>query len=153
LNKIVSSDDKHRELMAFRVGDQEFCVDVTKVREIRGWSPTTPLPHAPQAMLGVINLRGEVLPIIDLAARMGLTPTVPSSRHVIIVAETGDEVFGVLVDAVSEIFNVSDEEIQQTPDVARDAAKKLIKGLISGEQRMISVVSLDEIKEIDDIAA
>jgi purine-binding chemotaxis protein CheW len=59
-----------RELIAFRVGNQEFCVNVMSVREIRGWTPATPMPHAPQYVLGVINLRGAVLPIIDLCARL-----------------------------------------------------------------------------------
>ncbi|MFT3731935.1 MAG: chemotaxis protein CheW [Hyphomicrobium sp.] len=134
-----------RELIAFRVSEQEFCVDVTKVREIRGWTPATPVPHAPNAMLGVINLRGLVLPIIDLAARIGFRPTVPSSRHAIMVVEIGQQVIGVLVDAVSEIFSVAEDKIQATPDVASDLAKKLVHGVIPAEGRMISVVSLDEI--------
>ena len=61
-----------RELIAFRIGEQEFCVDIMSVREIRGWTPATPLPHAPSYVRGVINLRGAVLPIVDLAARLGL---------------------------------------------------------------------------------
>ena len=64
-----------RELITFRIGEQEFAVDIMSVREIRGWSPATPLPQTPEYMRGVINLRGAVLPIMDLAARLGLTIT------------------------------------------------------------------------------
>ncbi len=138
---------RSRELIAFRLGQQEFCVDVTKVREIRGWSPATPVPHAPSAVLGVINLRGLVLPIIDLAVRMGFPATEPTSRHAIMVVEVGAQVMGVLVDGVSEIFSVSEEKIQPTPDVAASVSKRLVRGVIAGEGRMISVVSLDEISE------
>jgi purine-binding chemotaxis protein CheW len=136
---------RDRELIAFKVGGQEYCVDVKNVREIRGWSPATPIPHAPPSMLGVINLRGLVLPIIDLASRMGFAPAVPTSRHVIMVVEQGKQVLGLLVDAVSEIFGASREDIQPTPDAASVSAKKLVQGVISGEGRMISLVSLDEV--------
>src|ERR1700761_7390611 len=105
--------NKHREFIAFRLGQQEFCVDVIKVREIRGWTPATPVPHSPSAMLGVINLRGLVLPIIDLAVRIGFPPASPTQRHAIIVIEFGEQTIGFLVDAVSEIFSVADSEIQQ----------------------------------------
>ena len=87
-----------RELIAFRIGDQEFCVDIMSVREIRGWTPATPMPHSPSYMLGVINLRGVVLPIIDLSARLGMGMTQPSVRHVIIVAQMGEKILGLLVE-------------------------------------------------------
>lgn len=137
-----------RELIAFRVAQQEFCVDVMKVREIRGWTPATPVPHAPSAMLGVINLRGLVLPIIDLASRMGFAPSTPSDRHAIMVVEIGQQVIGVLVDAVSEIFSVTEDKIQPTPEVASTLAKRLVHGVISADGRMISVISLDEIPDM-----
>ena len=70
---MTEAKDLQRELIAFRIGSQEFCVDIMSVREIRGWTPATPLPRSPGYMKGVINLRGTVLPIIDLGARFGLT--------------------------------------------------------------------------------
>ena len=94
---------RDRELIAFKVGGQEYCVDVKSVREIRGWSPATPVPHAPPSMLGVINLRGVVLPIIDLASRMGFSPASPTSRHAIMVVEHSRQVLGLLVDAVGDL--------------------------------------------------
>src|SRR5882724_7312205 len=100
------------ELMAFRIGAQEFCVDIVSVREIRGWTPATALPHSPIFVRGVINLRGVVLPIVDLAARLGLASVEPTLRHVIIVAQIGQQIVGLLVDAVSEILTVTDDMIQ-----------------------------------------
>ena len=73
----IASLDR-RELISFRIGEQEYCVDIMAVREIRGWTPSTPLPQTPGYIRGVINLRGAVLPVMDLAARMGLPPVEPS---------------------------------------------------------------------------
>jgi purine-binding chemotaxis protein CheW len=133
------------ELMAFRIGAQEFCVDIVSVREIRGWTPATILPHSPPFVRGVINLRGAVLPIVDLAARLGLAFTQPTSRHVIIVAQVGRQIVGLLVDGVSEILTVTPEMIQPTPDVASEVARTFVRGVLAIDQRMISLIALDEI--------
>jgi purine-binding chemotaxis protein CheW len=134
-----------KELIAFRIGAQEFCVDIQAVREIRGWTPATPLPHSPGFVRGVINLRGAVLPVIDLAARLGLPAAEPSARHVIIVSRIGHQLVGLLVDAVSDILTVPDEAVQPTPDVAYDADRAFVKGLLPVEGRLISLVSLDRL--------
>uniref|UniRef100_UPI0028114691 chemotaxis protein CheW n=1 Tax=Phenylobacterium sp. TaxID=1871053 RepID=UPI0028114691 len=76
-----------QELISFRIGAQEFCVDIMDVREIRGWTPATAIPQAPAFVRGVINLRGAVLPILDLGARLGLGAADPTARHVIIVTQ------------------------------------------------------------------
>lgn len=134
-----------RELIAFRIGEQEFCVDIMSVREIRGWTPATPLPRAPGFMKGVINLRGAVLPIIDLGARFGLRTSEPSERHVIMVAHIGGRMVGLLVDAVSDIIQLTDEALQPTPDVASDQVKSFVKGLFALDGRLISLIELDRI--------
>ena len=134
-----------RELISFRIGAQEFCVDIMSVREIRGWTPATALPQSPAFVRGVGNLRGAVLPIVDLSARLGFSPTEPSARHVIIVAQIGDQSVGLLVDAVSDILSVTDNLLQPTPDVASDMAKTFVKGVIAIDSRMISLIALDHV--------
>ena len=134
-----------RELIAFRIGSQEFCVDIMSVREIRGWTPATPLPRSPGYMKGVINLRGTVLPIIDLGARFGLTTSEPTARHVIMVAHIGSRMVGLLVDAVSDILQMSDAAVQPTPDVASDRVKTFVQGILSLDGRMISLIDLEHI--------
>lgn len=134
-----------RELIAFRIGDQEFTVNVMAVREIRGWTQATPMPHTPSYMKGVINLRGAVLPIVDLAARLGFASAEPTDRHVIIVAQIGHQMVGLLVDAVSDILTVTDDLIQPTPDVASDTAKTFVRGLLAVDGRMLSLLGLDRI--------
>ncbi|MGA0544147.1 chemotaxis protein CheW [Brevundimonas sp. VNH65] len=134
-----------RELIAFRIGDQEFCVDIMAVREIRGWTPATPLPRSPAFMKGVINLRGAVLPIVDLGARFGLRTGEPSARHVIMVAHIAGRLVGLLVDAVSDIIQLTDEAVQPTPDVASDQVRLFVKGIFAIDGRMVSLIDLDHI--------
>jgi purine-binding chemotaxis protein CheW len=141
----TTSPNKARELIAFRVGAQEFCINIMSVREIRGWTAATGLPHSPDYLRGVINLRGAVLPIIDLAVRLGLPHDEPTERNVIIVVQIESQQIGLLVDAVSDILNLSDDHIQPTPDVASDLVKTFVRGLLPVEGRMISLLSLDHV--------
>jgi purine-binding chemotaxis protein CheW len=134
-----------RELIAFRVGDQEFCVNIMSVREIRGWTPATPMPHVPPYMLGVINLRGAVLPIVDFSARLGMKPAEPTVRHVIIVAQVSSQVVGLLVDAVSDILTVSGADIQPTPAIASEFERSFARGVLAIEGRMICLVELESV--------
>ena len=134
-----------RELIAFRIGDQEFCVNIMSVREIRGWSPATPMPHTPPFVLGVLNLRGAVLPIVDLAARLGMKPAEPTVRHVIIVAQISDRIVGLLVEAVSDILTVTDDIIQPTPDVSSDFERTFARGVLAIDKRMICLIELEAI--------
>lgn len=135
----------NNELIAFRLGQQEFCVDIMSVRDIRGWTPTTPLPHSEHYVKGVINLRGAVLPVVDLAARLGFTPVDPTPRHVIIITQVGRQTIGLLVDAVSDILTVESSSIQATPNVASELARSFMKGVIAMEGRMISLIALDSV--------
>ena len=136
---------KPRELISFIIGKQEFCVDIMSVREIRGWSPATPLPHSPMFVRGVINLRGAVLSIVDLASRLGLPSSEPSARHVIIVAQVGSQIAGLLVDAVTGILTVTAETIRPTPDVASEMARSFVKGVLAIDNRMITLITLDHV--------
>ncbi|WP_420849882.1 chemotaxis protein CheW [Phenylobacterium kunshanense] len=150
MNQVISQNGQNnpggmKELISFRIGAQEFCVDIMAIREIRGWTPATALPQSPSFVKGVINLRGAVLPIVDLALRLGFESTDASDRNVIIVADIGGQVVGLLVDAVSDILTVTDDVIQPTPDVASDTAKTFVRGLIAMDGRMISLIGLERV--------
>ena len=134
-----------RELIAFAVGNQEFCIDVQVVREIRGWTPATVLPHSQPFVRGVINLRGAVLPILELAVRLGFPPADTMGRHVIIVVQVGTQVVGLLVDAVSDILTVNTSEIMPPPEVASEMARRFVSGLLTTDGRMISILSVDSV--------
>jgi purine-binding chemotaxis protein CheW len=145
MNEFRTDAMSGRELMAFRIGAQEFCVDIMAVREIRGFTPATPLPQSPGYVRGVINLRGAVLPIIDLAARLGFGTSETSARHVIMVVQVGQQAIGLLVDAVSDILTVSGDAVQPTPDVASEMAKSFVRGVLAIDGRMISLITLDNV--------
>jgi len=132
-----------RELVSFRVAGQDFCVDIMSVREIRGWTPATLLPHAPPHILGVINLRGSVVPIVDLAVRLGLPAMEPNSRHVIVICVVGNQTVGFLVDAVSDIIGVRKSAIQSTPDVTSEKTRAFIEGVIAIEDRMLRLIDIE----------
>ena len=145
MSEVTVATGAPREFIAFRVGVQEFCIDIMSVREIRGWTPAPALPHAPSYVRGVINLRGSVLPVVDLAERLGFPPTDASARQVIIVVQVGGQIVGLLVDAVSDILTLTNENIQPTPDVASDFVKSFVRGILAIDGRMIGVIELDSV--------
>jgi purine-binding chemotaxis protein CheW len=129
-----------QEFIAFHVGEQTHCIDIITVREIRGWTPATPLPHAPSFVRGVINLRGSVLPVVDLAARLGLPIKEPTARHAVIVVQSNGQIVGLLVEAVSNIMTIAPDAIQPTPEVASELSRSFIQGIVAADQQVISVL-------------
>lgn len=140
-----TSPEERRQFITFLSGQQEFGANIMMIREIRGWTETTPLPHAPDFVRGVINLRGVVLPVVDLKAMLGRGLTEANPKHVIIVVKTGDRTIGLLVDAVSDIMTVTVADIQPTPDLARDSNGAFIDGIAVIDQRMVTLLSMDKL--------
>lgn len=133
------------ELISFEIGDQEFCIDIRTVREIRGWTAATPLPQAPDYIRGVINLRGSIMPVIDLRARLGLGLTEPSSRHVIVVVQESDRSAGLLVDGVQETFTIDASLPQDPPDLGDDPERRFVDAIIPIDGRMMSRLVVDRL--------
>ncbi len=132
----------HAEFVTFVSGGQNFCIEITQIREIRRWSPVAVLPHSPEFVLGIINLRGTVIPIYDLALRLGLGDTAQAERTVIIIVATGDHTIGLLVDSVSEILNVRKDLIQEAPGFGDDQTDDCILGVISIDEDMTRIIDL-----------
>jgi len=133
------------ELVTFRVSNQEYCVDIKSVKEIRGWTPATPLPHSPDFIEGVINLRGSVLPIVSLGKRLGLDVPPPSSRNVIMIVQQDEHGTGFLVDSVSDIMTVQESQLQPAPDMGSNFAKQFIKSVFALEDTMVRYIDLVQI--------
>lgn len=144
-----ASDFPPREMVSFRLGMQDFCIDIRNVREIRRWSPPTALPHAPEHVLGLINLRGSVLPVYDLARRLGLPVAQGTERKVVIVAMLGDRVAGLVVDAVSDIVSVPEEALRPVPAVGAEADTGLLQGIAAVGERMIRLLDLRAVLPVD----
>lgn len=141
------------ELLSFRLAEQEYSVDIMSVREIRGWTRATPLPHSPAHVRGVINLRGTVLPVVDLSTRLGMAPVEGDARNVIIVVQVGSQSAGLLVDAVSDILALPRNELQTPPELAADTAHSFISALTIVEGRMIRVLDLSAVLPDDNAEA
>ncbi len=134
-----------RQLITFQLGDQILGVDIMAIREIRAWSPATPLPNVPAYVRGVVNLRGVVLPVLDLRFRLGWGMTDPSARHVIIVVRIGDKLQGLIVDAVNDIVEVASETMQPLPDLGDAPAAGFLEGLATIDERLILILALDRL--------
>lgn len=137
------SNHDRRQFITFRSADQEFGADIMLIREIRGWTPTTPLPHSPDFVRGVINLRGVVLPVVDLKALLGRGQIDANAKHVIVVVKTDERTIGLLVDAVSDILTVTASEIQPTPELARDEQAHFVDGIAVLDQRLVTILNMD----------
>ena len=134
-----------RQYITFLATGQEFAADIMAIREIRGWTDTTALPHVPDYVRGVINLRGMVLPVIDLKARLGLGITEATAKHVIIVVNAGERTIGILVDAVSDILTVTSAEIQSVPDVMRETQNEYVEGIAVLDGRMVTLLGMTKL--------
>lgn len=139
------------EIIAFRLHDQEFCVKTTSIREIRGWAPVTPIPHAPYEVIGVMNLRGTVIPIVDLAVKLGMAGTEANERSAIVVTDVNGMTVGLLVDGVSDILTVPADRLQPLPQ-ATGASSAFSDGIIAQGQSMICFLNLERMFGDDDAA-
>jgi purine-binding chemotaxis protein CheW len=133
------------ELLSVRIGEQEFALDIMSVREIRGWIASTPLPHAPHYIKGMINLRGVILAIVDLAERLGLPTREQDPSSVVVVVEAGDRIVGLVVDGVCDIITVTEDMIQNTPDVGSASSNQIVQGLLTLDGRIVSIISIPAI--------
>ncbi|SNS29348.1 purine-binding chemotaxis protein CheW [Sphingomonas laterariae] len=134
-----------RQLITFQIGEQYLGVDIMAIREIRAWTPTTILPHAAPYVRGVVNLRGTVLPVLDLSARLGWGLAEPTARHVIIVVQIADQLQGLIVDAVNDIVSIDEAELQPAPALGNETAGAFLDGLVPVEGRMVMVLNLDRL--------
>ena len=131
-----------RELITFEVGGQVFGLDIMAIREIRAWTPVTRLPRVPHYVAGVVNLRGTVLPVIDLAARLGWEQAKASERHAIIVVHTGGKSCGLIVESVSDLVQLNADSLQLPPGIGDEAITAFIEGLAPIDERMVMVLNL-----------
>ena len=145
MNVTEEKNGGRRQFITFRSEQQEFGADIMSIREIRGWTATTPLANTPACVRGVINLRGVVLPVVDLKARLGLGQTEATSKHVIVVVQIGGRAVGLLVDAVSDVMEASLTDIQTTPELAQETQNEFAEGIAILDQRMVTILSLEKL--------
>ncbi len=134
-----------QQFITFTVLGREYGIDIMSIREIKGWTETTTLPNSPSYMRGVINLRGTVVPIMDLRARFNMGQTDASKNHVVMIVNVGGRLMGVLVDSVSDILTINQDDIRAVPDVEGANHTEILKGLVSLENRMVALLTLEKL--------
>lgn len=137
------------QYLTFLLAGEEYGVDILRVQEIKGWDKVTRIPHTPDYVLGVINLRGAVVPIIDLRRRFNLETIDFGPTTVVIVMRIkrgrGDHVVGMVVDAVSEVYNVSTGDTKPPPDICGSIDTVFVKGLATIENKMLILLDADRL--------
>jgi purine-binding chemotaxis protein CheW len=133
------------ELIIVEISGQRFAIDIMSVREIRGWCASTRLPQAPAHVLGMINLRGSVLPVVDFSSRLGLGESEPNTASVVIVAEVGDRLVGLMVDAVCDILTLGEGMLQPAPDLGAPRVHEFVRGVITTQGGIVTLLSLEAV--------
>ena len=141
----AAEDANLRQFVSFVVGEQHYCVDIMAVREIKAWTGTTALPNSPAHIRGVINLRGAIVPVIDLRKRFGQELTEPTPAHVVVIVAVSDVQNGLLVDGVSDIVAVNKKDIAPIPNMEGEDKNPYFQGLITGQEKLVAVISLDHL--------
>ena len=139
------------ELITFGLADQLFGIDIMAIREIRAWSPVTRLPNVPDYVAGVVNLRGAVLPVIDLSIRLGWEATETTTRNPIIVTEHQGQSRGLIVHNVSDIVSIEEDSLQQPDAVANDTITSFLHGVAPIEDEMVMVLDLARLMNADEV--
>ena len=141
-----------QQLVTFTLGHEEYGVDITKVREINRLVEITHVPKAPEFVEGLINLRGTVVPIIDLRKRFAIESAGDEKQHRIIVVDVHGRTIGVIVDSVSEVLNLSAENIDQVPDtISSGVNQQFLKGVGKIGDRLMLLLDLDSILSADEL--
>jgi purine-binding chemotaxis protein CheW len=147
------SEEASYQVLTFVLGSETYGVDILCVQEIRGWSAVTKIPHAPPHVLGVLNLRGSIVPVVDLRLRFQLEQVEYTGITVIIVVSvlsaSGRRDFGVVVDAVSDVVDVVAASVKAAPELGAKAATDFIRGLVPIADRMVVLLDLDRLIGID----
>jgi purine-binding chemotaxis protein CheW len=139
------------QYVTFMVDHRVYGIEITKVREIKGWSDPTELPNAPHASRGVLNLRGVIVPIFDLRARFGQGETQVSDANVVIIVALADRQIGILVDAVSDILTLEPGEVLPVPDMTGGADQGFLSGLVSRDDRLVALLRLEALFAMGDL--
>jgi purine-binding chemotaxis protein CheW len=138
----TKDDARQPEFISFAIGDEQYGVDIMAVREIKGWSEITHLPKQPEYVRGVLNLRGVMVPIIDLRCRFGQGMTEAKPLHIMIIVQIGDRQVGLLADRVLDIISFDASQIQPVPQVAQVSQVDFLSGLVTVDDAMIALIDL-----------
>ena len=160
---LMSVGEEGQQYLTFMLAGEEYGVDILRVQEIKGWDTVTKIPNTPEYIRGVINLRGTIVPIIDLRLRFNLDHLEYSTVTVVIVVKVKREnskerTMGIVVDAVSDVYNISSEDFKDAPDFGTAVDTNFVKGLTTVNEKMVILLDIDhmcnsaELQVIDSIS-
>jgi len=130
------------QFISFAIGDDQYGVDIMAVREIKGWTDVTHLPRQPDYVRGVLNLRGAVVPIVDLRCRFGQGLTEATPLHIAIIVQIGSRQVGLLADRVLDIVSFESSQVQPVPRIANGSRISFLSGLVTVDGAMIALIDL-----------
>lgn len=145
LNHEVGLSADSNQFLTFTLGEEEYGVDILKVQEIKGYVPTTRIPNAPPEVVGVLNLRGSIVPVMDLHRKFNMEPVEYDQFTAIVVAVVRNRVMGMIVDRVSEVMHIPQSDIQPAPDFGSLASANLLRGMAKVGDKLIILLDIDQI--------
>ena len=153
-----SVQEELNQYLTFILDGEEYGVPILTVRGIQGWEKTTPIPNSPDYVMGIINLRGEVVPIVDLRKRFSLE-TIPYGAHtVVIVVRIGDteekqRTVGLVVDAVADVHDIDHDDIRKTPEFGETVNNDFVRGLGLIDEKMVIILEIDQLVDWQKVTA
>lgn len=140
------------QYLTFTLGEEEYGVDILRVQEIKGFSAATPIPNTPPHVKGVMNLRGTILPVVDLRVKFGLLSPTYDRFTVTIVVNVGGKVMGLVVDAVSDVLNIPTADIQEAPDLGSQVDTRFIASIARAGEKIVIVLNLETVLSDQELA-
>jgi len=146
----VRGDESQSQYLTVKLADEEYGIDILAVREIRGWTAVTRIPQAPHYVLGVLNLRGTIVPVLDLRLRFGLAREAYGATTVTVIVTVAGRWFGVVVDGVSDVLDVDAASVRPVPDMGTAVDTEYLKGLTTVAERMVLLLDVDKLLQPQD---
>jgi purine-binding chemotaxis protein CheW len=141
------------QYLTFRLSQEEYGVEILKVQEIKGYSAITPIPNTPPYVKGVMNLRGTIVPVVDLRSRFSMDEAEYNQFTVIIVVKVGAKVMGLIVDAVSDVLSIARGDLQATPDFGAEVDARYIAGMAKAADKLVVLLDIDRVMNaVDEVA-
>ena len=153
----INTEGEGTQFLTFILDNEAYGVEILRVQEIKGWTPVTRIPNTPEYMQGVLNLRGTIVPIVDMRMRFNLERVEYTPITVIIVlsvkSENGERVIGLVVDSVSDVIDVNAKDIKATPDFGTTLNTEFINGLATSNENMVMLLDVDKLLSVDEMTA
>jgi purine-binding chemotaxis protein CheW len=150
MSQSFSDGNAATQYLTVNLADEEYGIDILAVREIRGWTSVTRIPQAPGYVLGVLNLRGAIVPVLDLRLRFGLSREEYTGTTVTVIITVAGRLFGIVVDAVSDVLDVEQNNVRPVPDMGTAVDTEYLKGLTSIGERMVLLLDADKLLQPQD---